>query len=138
MWDPLELAGSIPNPCFYGGGKRIAVHTQPVLKNKTKPHSCCLSEQRKKTFSVVVVEAVEKCVILADGGESAFFQLICDKIPPGLFSQLDLTSTGIEVTRGLSLCPLSCSGMGHCLSSQESWPRPGELFRGKMRLIRNI
>lgn len=77
-------------------------------------------------------------MILADGGEGAFFQLVCDKIPPGSFSQLHLTSSGIEVTRGLSLCPLNCRGMGHCLSSQESWPRSWELFRGKMRLIRNI
>lgn len=54
LWDPLELARSIPNPCFYGGGKRIAVHTQPVFKNKTKPHSCCLSEQSKRLFLLLL------------------------------------------------------------------------------------
>lgn len=60
VWDPLELARRIPNPCFYRGGKRIAAHTQPVFKNKTKPHSCCLSEQGRRLFSVLV-EAIEKC-----------------------------------------------------------------------------
>lgn len=126
MLEPLELARRIPNPCLYRGGKRIAVHTQPAFKNKTKPHSCCLSEQGKRVFLLLLklLRSVEQ-----EGCDSCRwegrFQLICDKIPPGFFSHLDLISTGIKVTQGV--CPSVCPVQS-----------PGELFRGKMRLTRNI
>lgn len=55
MWDPLEF----PILVFIEEGRGL-LSTPRLFKTKTKPHSCCLSEQSKKTFSVVV-EAVEKC-----------------------------------------------------------------------------
>lgn len=63
MLEPLELARRIPNPCFYRGGKRIAVHTQPAFKNKTKPNQTPFLlpfRARKKSFSAVV-EVIGKC-----------------------------------------------------------------------------
>lgn len=63
MLEPLELARKIPNPCFYRGGKRIAVHTQPAFKNQTKPDQTPFLlpfRARKKSFSVVV-EVIERC-----------------------------------------------------------------------------
>lgn len=56
----------------------------------------------------------------------------------GYFHGLILSSLASRSLGVLPLvCHLSCSGMGHCLSSQKSWPSPGSLFRGKMGLIRN-
>lgn len=104
--DPLELARRIPSPCFCIGGRRIAVHTQPVFKNKTKPHSCCLSERGKRLFLLLLklLKSVEQegCDSCRWEGESAF-QLIRGEISPGLFSRLDFISAGIEVTRCFSL-----------------------------------